>query len=118
MYVPAPLWKRLFGLAVLAAIATAAAAALVHFAPPAAPPADTTPAAEQNTTTPVPQTVYAYVGAWEGRLAVFRTNRAAPDEVFDVFIASLPASEQEALTTGIPVFDEEELQRLLEDYTG
>lgn len=118
MHIPSPLWKRLFGLAVLAAIATAAAAALIHFAPPSSPPADSTPAAEQDTTAPAPQAPHAYVGAWGGRLAVFRTKGAAPDEVFDVFIASLPASEQEALSAGIPVFDEEELQRLLEDYTG
>lgn len=118
MYIPSPLWKRLFGLAILAAIATAAAAALVHFSTPVAPPADTAPAAEQNTTAPQIHAPHAYVGAWDGRLAVFRTKGAAPDEVFDVFIASLPASEQEALAAGIPVFDEEELQRLLEDYTG
>lgn len=58
------------------------------------------------------------IGEWEGRLAVFLAGQSRPDQVFEVAIASLPASEQERLRAGIPVADDATLQRLLEDYTS
>lgn len=61
---------------------------------------------------------YATVGEWQGKLAVFTTDGDTPTAVYDVFIASLPPKEQEALYAGIPVESEVELQGLLEDYTG
>lgn len=45
-------------------------------------------------------------------------GQSRPDQVFDVYVASLPAEEQERLHQGIPVYDDKELQRLLEGYTS
>ncbi len=61
---------------------------------------------------------HATVGEWNGKLAVFKSDSTAPTAVYDVFIASLPPPEQEALLAGIPVYSETELQGLLEDYTA
>ena len=61
---------------------------------------------------------YATVGQWEGKLAVFTPQSNTPHTVYDVFISSLPPTEQAALRAGIAVQNEAELQGLLEDYTG
>lgn len=58
------------------------------------------------------------IGQYEGQVAVFLAGQTRPDQVFDVYIASLPGEEQERLRQGIPVYDDRELQRLLEDYTS
>ena len=58
------------------------------------------------------------IGQYEGQVAVFLAGLSRPDQVFDVYVASLPAEEQERLHQGIPVYDDKELQRLLEDYTS
>lgn len=111
--------KRLWGIAVLAAVITAILAALIRSQPVAQPPvAETPPTGEHEVASTTAPTPYAYVGEWEGRLAVFRTKSTAPEEVYDVFLASLPPAEQQALADGIPVYDEVELQGLLEDYTS
>ena len=105
-----PLWKRFYLLVLLLAVASGLLLALTR--PDATPATDETPA-RVSTTDP-----YAVVGVWEGRLAVFSPSDDAPTAVHDVFVASLPAAEQEALRVGIPVYSEAALQRLLEDYTG
>ena len=58
------------------------------------------------------------LGTWEGKLALFAGDEAAPQEVYDVWIASLPEPEQARLTAGIAVPDQQTLWRLLEDYTS
>lgn len=58
------------------------------------------------------------LGQWEGKLAVFSEDQPVPDEVFDVFIASLPQEEQDKLREGIRINDETELASYLEDYTS
>ena len=58
------------------------------------------------------------VGEWEGRLAVFSEGRQTPDQVYDVYISTLPEEEQKRLETGIPASSEKELASLLEDYTS
>lgn len=87
-------------------------------APSQQPPSSS--AAPATTVAPAPTTAYAAytLGVWEGRLALFLPGSEAPDEVYDVFIASLPDEEQEKLTRGIPVPDQQTLERLLEDYTS
>ncbi len=99
-----------------AACAATACAALFLIRPAAAPPAESPPAAEPAAQ-PAKETPPAVLGCFEGRLALYRAGHAAPDEVYDVFVASLPPAEQEALAAGLPVTSEDELQRLLEDYT-
>ena len=58
------------------------------------------------------------VGEWEGRLAVYSEGRQTPDQVYDVYISTLPEEEQKRLEEGIPVSTEKELASLLEDYTS
>ncbi len=55
---------------------------------------------------------------WQGKLAVFLEGNPTPDEVFDVYIASLPVEEQKRLKAGIRVSNDTELARYLEDYTS
>lgn len=112
-----PLLRRLYLVAAGAALVTALMLAANRTDPPAEPAPDTT---ETDTapTTDAAATPVAYVGEWEGRLAVFRTGSTTPDEVYDVFVAVLPQADQTALQQRIPVADEEELQKLLEDFSG
>ncbi len=58
------------------------------------------------------------VGEWEGRLAVYIKGCSAPDQVYDVYIATLPEDEQHRLKEGIAAGSEQELAALLEDYTS
>ena len=74
--------------------------------------ADSVPTAAATPSSPV-----AWLGEWEGRLAVFRQG-AAPEEVLDVFVAALPETDRQALAERIPVASEEELAALLQDLSG
>lgn len=59
------------------------------------------------------------VTAYEGRLAVYLTTHMdSPQYVTDVDISTLPAADREALQKGIPVYTEEELTSVLEDYSS
>ena len=49
-------------------------------------------------------------------VAVFLPGRDAPEYITDTPVSSLPAADRAALQTGLPVYTEEELTRLLEDY--
>lgn len=58
------------------------------------------------------------VGEWNGQLAVYVREKTEPEQVYDVYITTLPEEEQRRLQQGVPVEDEETLLRLLEDYTS
>ena len=58
------------------------------------------------------------IGGWQGKLAVYVGGSNTPRDVYDIYISSFPPQEQEKLTAGIPVQNEEELNSLLEDYTS
>lgn len=52
-----------------------------------------------------------------GALAVFKPNSTAPiRELSDVALNTLPEYDRTLLKTGIKVYSEKELQRLIEDY--
>jgi len=55
---------------------------------------------------------------YDGELAVFRENETEPWKLYSVAVNSLPESDRILLRNGIPVSGEEELRRLLEDYTS
>ena len=55
---------------------------------------------------------------FEGRLARFVEGQALPEEIYDVAVASLPDEIRQQLTDGITVTSEEELYRLLENFTS
>ena len=69
---------------------------------------------------PVPDENAKYtVTAYEGRLAVYLTAQMdAPQYVTDVEVSTLPLADREALQTGIPIYNEEELTSILEDYSS
>lgn len=56
--------------------------------------------------------------SWEGKLALFTGDNPTPDEVYDVYIQTLPPEEQERLNQGIVIDTDEELAGWLEDYTS
>ena len=66
----------------------------------------------------VPAQPSRVLGVWEGKLALYLGVNPVPDEVFDVFITTLPEEEQERLRAGIPITSDTELALLLEDYTS
>ena len=106
------LWRQLTG-GLLAGVLLSAPMWLRSETPQTAseplPPATTAPSAATDT-------YYALAGEWEGRLAIFLPNEDAPAQVYDVYLASLPDEEQTRLRAGIPLADEVELAKLIEDY--
>ena len=54
--------------------------------------------------------------AYDGKLAVFTKDLVQPDLVFDIYIKTLPAFDQEQLQQGIRVQTYEKLTSLIEDY--
>jgi len=90
-------------IAVPLAVLLAAGAAAFLRAAPAAAAAD------------VPEAKYL-LRRCDGMVAVFLPGRDTPEYITDTPVSSLPAADRAALQTGLPVYTEEELARLLEDY--
>lgn len=57
------------------------------------------------------------VKAYQGKVAVFRFGEEVPLEVRDSHVDQFPEADRDLLKQGIPVHSEEELQRILEDYS-
>ena len=55
---------------------------------------------------------------YEGKLAVYYYGASKPQEVFEVYISTLPEYDQKQLSRGLPVKDYEELLIRLEDYSS
>lgn len=55
---------------------------------------------------------------YNGKLAVFNGDDNAPSEIFDVYVNSFGEVDRKALYKGITAYSEEELNRLIEDYTS
>ena len=53
---------------------------------------------------------------YNGQIAVFKYNSDIPQEVLSARTAGLPEFDKIALKTGIPVYSESELARILEDF--
>lgn len=54
--------------------------------------------------------------AYEGKLAVFTEDLVTPDLVFDVYVRTLPETDQQQLQRGIWVASYDKLTELVEDY--
>lgn len=54
--------------------------------------------------------------SYEGKIAVFRPDDSKPLEVLDIYVTHLPDLDIERLEAGIPVRDQDELLRYLEDF--
>ena len=90
---------------------TATAAAIREEVQPQLPEQSQPPAVQ-----PESQDHEYILGEWEGRLAVYRTGESEPDSVLDVYLGLLPPADAQALREGIPVEDQTELDRRLEDF--
>ena len=91
----------------LIAVTATAAAIREEVQPPQLPEQSQPPAVQ-----PESQDHEYILGEWEGRLAVYRTA----DSVLDVYLGLLPPADAQALREGIPVEDQTELDRRLEDF--
>ena len=61
--------------------------------------------------------IFAFLlGNCDGYIALWRDTNTTPVRIFPYRIEMLPESDQQALERGIPITDEQELIRLLEDY--
>lgn len=60
--------------------------------------------------------LFCYLGLHGGRIALYREPGGAPAYVFPYNAELLPLQDRQALETGIPCPDREELTRLLESY--
>lgn len=58
------------------------------------------------------------VREYEGQIAVFSDGSEMPVKVFDTSVSALPQCDREQLKLGITVETPEELQKLIEDFTG
>lgn len=58
------------------------------------------------------------LGVYQGCLALFLGDGRYPNEIYDIRIRSLPLKDREKLNKGLPVASQEELSRLLEDYSS
>lgn len=56
--------------------------------------------------------------AWQGKVAVFYNDESKPEQVLNIFVATLPKSEQQRLASGVRVSTRQELLEMMEDYTS
>lgn len=56
------------------------------------------------------------LSGYNGLVAVYLPGEETPSYVTETPVSFLPSADREALANGMPVYSEEELTRLLEDY--
>lgn len=64
------------------------------------------------------KTTYYVIKEYNGRIALFVNNNELPKETYEIFTSSLPSEDAEKIRKGITVTNENDLQRILEDYTS
>ncbi|MEG1551657.1 MAG: hypothetical protein RR355_05245 [Oscillospiraceae bacterium] len=58
------------------------------------------------------------LSVYEGRIALFKAGFAMPIEIYDVYIDNLPTNEKVAIENGINANSDEEIRKIIEDYTS
>lgn len=53
---------------------------------------------------------------FNGHVALFKNNKENPDEVYDIYLSTLPLLDQKRLKAGIPLADNAELKMYLDDF--
>lgn len=53
---------------------------------------------------------------YEGKVAVFQPDNTTPEKILDIYLNTLPEYDQNRLREGIPVHDQSELERYIEDF--
>lgn len=72
-------------------------------------------AAEKTNETVAPKYTFSQ---YQGQLALYERGFAMPVEIYDVYLEMLPQEEQQKIITGIPAQTDEEIQKIIEDYTS
>ena len=75
------------------------------------PPSDT----EGQTDSAVSQPLYT-AGIYQGQVALFAPGSDVPEQVLPVYVAHLPAMDQQTLSEGLPLYTQEEVASFLEDF--
>ena len=60
--------------------------------------------------------LYLLLGTWKGYVALFEKGREEPRQIFPCPVDALPDADRAALTEKIPIRNDRDLQRVLEDY--
>lgn len=68
-----------------------------------------------ETTSPSP--LYT-LSQYDGKLALFKRGYSMPVEIYEVYLSSLPQSEQSKIKSGISAQTDEEILKIIEDYTS
>lgn len=55
---------------------------------------------------------------YSGKLAVFSDGEDTPEEILDIYVSVFPDTDKKKLAKGIYAYSREELQSLLEDFSG
>ena len=71
-----------------------------------------------NAETVITEKEYYILKEYNGNIASFRCNDENPIDIFDVSVNSFGEYDKQALYKGIVAYSEEELNRLIEDYTS
>ena len=58
------------------------------------------------------------IGIYEEKVAVFAQGDSIPIEIYDVYVSTLPESDQRDLKKGVEVYGKLKLKLLVEDYTS
>ncbi len=58
------------------------------------------------------------IGVYEEKVAIFAQGDGVPIEVYDVYVSTLPETDQKELKKGVEVFGKAKLKLLIEDYTS
>lgn len=68
-----------------------------------------------ETTSPSP--LYT-LSQYDGKLALFKRGYSMPVEIYEVYLSSLPQAEQSKIKSGISAQTDEEILKIIEDYTS
>ena len=60
--------------------------------------------------------LYLILGSWKGYVALFEKDSPEPRQIFPCLVSSLPLADQAAMEQGIPIRNQRDLQKVLEDY--
>ena len=58
------------------------------------------------------------VASYKNKVAVYSNGSIEPTEVFDIYISSLPEADRDLLVKGIEVDSDDELYKMIEDFTS
>ena len=62
---------------------------------------------------------YSYIiKEYDGNISDFKAGESTPDQIYEVPVETLPEEDIQSLQSGIQVYNEQQLQSLIEDLTS